>query len=414
MRILYITQWFEPEPIVKGIVFTKAFVERGHQVEVVTGFPNYPAGKTYPGYRIGLYKREIVDGIVVHRVPLYPSHNSSSVGRILNYFSFMASAALFAMFRARRFDIVYCYPPITGGLAAIFAGWLSRRPFVIDIQDLWPDSVVKSGMTGTRKMEKILNLMCDFVYRRAAGILAQSKGIKARLIERGVQSDKIAVVYNWADEFAAAPAGLADLTPYGFEGKFNIVYGGNLGRVQGLDVLVRAAHLARQQAPNLQLLLIGDGIESDNLKQLVHQLGAGNVRIAPGVPRKMIGDVFAAADVLALHLWNDPLFRITIPQKTQFYMAMGKPILIGVEGEAAEFVTTAGAGVAVPSDDVDAMADAMVRLSQMPRERLADMGRRGREAYWQTFSFATAIAETESAFQGVIESVRGNSGLTGL
>jgi glycosyltransferase involved in cell wall biosynthesis len=409
MQILYITQWFEPEPIVKGIVFAKAFAERGHQIEVVTGFPNYPTGKIYPGYRIGFYKREIVDGIVVHRVPLYPSHNSSSIGRILNYFSFMASAALFAAFRARRFDIIYCYPPITGGLAAIFAGWLSRRPFVIDIQDLWPDSVVKSGMAGTRRMEKILNLMCNFVYRRAARILAQSKGIKSRLIERGVSSDKISVVYNWADELAAAPAGLADLSPYGFDDKFNIVYGGNLGRVQGLDVLVRAAHLARQQSPDLQLLLIGDGIESDNLKQLVRELDAENVRIAPGVPRKMIGDVFAAADVLALHLWNDPLFRITIPQKTQFYMAMGKPILIGVEGEAAEFVTAAGAGITVPSDDVDAMADAMVRLSQMPRERLADMGRHGREAYWRTFSLAIAIAETEAAFQGVLESACGTS-----
>lgn len=409
MRILYITQWFEPEPTVKGIAFAKALAERGHQIEIVTGFPNYPSGKTYPGYRIKYYRREIMDGIVVHRVPLYPSHNRSSVGRILNYFSFMASAALFSVFRARRFDVVCCYPPITGGLAAIFATWLSRRPFLIDIQDLWPDSVVKSGMAGTQRMEKILTLMCNFVYRRAAGIVAQSKGIRARLIERGVPSDKISVVYNWADERAAAPAGLADLSPYGFGNKFNIVYGGNLGRVQGLDVMVRAAHLARQRAPDLHLLLIGDGIESDNLKQLVQQLDADNVRIAPGVPRAMIGDIFAAAAVLALHLWNDPLFRITIPQKTQFYMAMGKPILIGVEGEAAEYVTQAGAGVAVPSDNVEAMADAMVQLSQMPKERLADMGRRGREAYWRIFSFSAAIAETESAFQKAIEDTRGHA-----
>jgi len=407
MRILFITQWFEPEPTVKGVMFAKALAERGHQIEIVTGFPNYPAGETYPGYRVKFYHREIMDGIVVHRVPLYPSHNSSSVGRALNYFSFMASAALFSAFRGRRFDVVYCYPPITGGLAAIVAGWLSRRPFLIDIQDLWPDSVVKSGMAGTRKMEKILNPMCDFVYRRAAGIVAQSKGIKARLIQRGVPPGKISVVYNWADESAAAPSGLADLTPYGFGGKFNIVYGGNLGRVQGLDVLVRAAHLARQRVPNLQLLLIGDGIESDNLKQLVFELGADNVRIAPGVPRRMIGDIFAAADVLALHLWNDPLFRITIPQKTQFYMAMGKPILIGVEGEAAEYVTEAGAGVAVPSDDAAAMAAAMTQLSQMPREQLVEMGRRGREAYWRAFSFGAAIAETEAVIQKAIRDACG-------
>jgi glycosyltransferase involved in cell wall biosynthesis len=410
MRILYITQWFEPEPMVKGVAFAKALAQRGHQIEVVTGFPNYPAGKVYPGYRIAFYKREIMDGIVVHRVPLYPSHNSSSFGRILNYFSFMAFAALFSAFRARRFDVIYSYPPITVGLAAAFAGWVSGRPFLLDIQDLWPDSVVKSGMAGTRKMEKVLNLMCNFAYRRATWIVSQSKGIKARLIERGVSPGKISVIYNWADELAAAPAGLAGLAPYGFVGRFNIVYGGNLGRVQGLDVMVRAAHVAQKRVSNLQLLLIGDGIEADNLKQLVHQLGAQNVRIAPGVPRKMIGDIFAAADVLALHLWNDPLFRITIPQKTQFYMAMGKPVLIGVEGEAAEFITGAGAGVAVPSDNVEAMADAMVLLSQMSTEQLAEMGRRGREAYYRTFSFATAIAETEAVLQNAIESSRENRG----
>src|SRR6185312_15394395 len=167
-------------------------------------------------------------------------------------------------------------------------------------------------------------------------------GIKQRLIERGVPGDKIAVIYNWADETSAAPGGHCDLAPYGFSGHFNIVYGGNLGRVQGLDVLVRAANLARQRVPELRLLLIGDGIEGDNLRELVQQLGAENVRIAPGVPRHLIGDVFAAAGVLVLHLWDDPLFEITIPQKTQFYMAMGKPILIGVRGEAAEFVTQAG------------------------------------------------------------------------
>lgn len=123
----------------------------------------------------------------------------------------------------------------------------------------------------------------------------------------------------------------------------------------------------------------------------------------------MIGDIFAAADVLALHLWSDPLFRITIPQKTQFYMAMGKPILIGVEGEAAEYVTQADAGVAVPSDNVEAMADAMVQFSKMPKDRLADMGRRGREAYLRMFSFAIAIAQTESTFQKAIEATRGRA-----
>lgn len=403
MRILYLTQWFEPEPMVKGITFARALADRGHEVEVVTGFPNYPTGKLYPGYRLALYQREVMDGVVVHRLPLYPSHDGSSWRRILNYLSFFLSAAIFCAFKARRFDVIYAYPPITVGLAAAFAGWAGRRPFVLDIQDLWPDSVVKSGMPGTGRMAGILHVICNFVYRRSARILSQSRGIKARLIERGTPQDKIDVVYNWADEAAAAPTGACDLKRYGFGGKFNVVYGGNLGRVQGLDTVVRAAALAVARVPNLQLLLIGDGIEGENLRALVRNLGADNVRIEPGIPRSQIGDVFDAADVLVLHLWDDPLFEITIPQKTQFYLAMGKPVLIGVRGEASQFIQEAGAGLATPPEDVNAMADAMVRLAALPPDELKAMGRQGRRAYEDRFSFAQAITATEATLHQAIQ-----------
>jgi len=402
MRILYLTQWFEPEPMIKGVTFARALADRGHEVEVITGFPNYPTGKIYPGYRLALFKREVIDGITVNRVPLYPSHDGSSLNRILNYFSFCASAGLYAATQAGKFDVIYAYPPPTVGLAAAFAGGLSRKPFVLDIQDLWPDSVLTSGMAGTGRMAAILNLLCNFVYRNAAKILAQSRGIAGKLVERGVPEDKIATVYNWADEDAAAPSGRHDLARYGFEGRFNIIYGGNLGRVQGLDTLVRAAHLAAARAPEIQLLLIGDGIESANLAALVAELGADNVRLAPGIPRAEVGDVFAAADVLTLHLWNDPLFEITIPQKTQFYMAMGKPVLIGVKGEAADFVVKAEAGLAVEPQNVEAMADAMVTMARMPRAELEAMGLRGRQAYEAQFSFATAIERTEAVLESAI------------
>lgn len=402
MRILYLTPWFEPEPMIKGLPFTKALAQRGHDVEVVTGFPNYPKGKLYPGYRIALHKREVTDGIIVHRVAHYPSHDRSSVGRVLNYVTFFVSALTFSLLNARRFDVIYTYPPITVSVAAAIAGRAAGKPFVMDIQDLWPDAVIKSGMPGTKRMEAILTALCNFCYRRATRIITQSRGIKSRLIERGVPAEKMTVIYNWADEATAAPSGQWNMGQYGFDGHFNIVYGGNLGRVQGLDTLVRAAHLARRQVPNLQLLLIGDGIEADSLRALIAELKADNVRIAPGIPRDRIGDVFAAADVLALHLWDDPLFEITIPQKTQFYMAMGKPVLIGVKGEAEDFVTRAGAGIAVPPQNVEAMAQAMVRLAQASPQSLAEMGRKGRDAYWREFSFATAIAATEAVLQDAI------------
>jgi glycosyltransferase involved in cell wall biosynthesis len=394
VRILYLAQFFEPEPMIKGASFVRALIAQGHEVEVVTGFPNYPIGRIYDGYRLALHKVETIEGVTVHRVPLYPSHGRSSVGRILNYMSYVISATLYGIFAARRFDVIYSYPPPTVALAATMIGWVRRRPFVLDIQDLWPESVLKSGMAGTGRMAGLLNALCNFVYRRATRILAQSRGIFAKLVERGVPADKIDVVFNWADEEAAQPGGTHDLSGYGFEGKFNIVYGGNLGRMQGLDTLVRAAHLAAAEVPRLQLLLIGNGTETGSLQALVAELSATNVMIRPGVPRNQIGDVFAAADVLALHLLNDPLFEITIPQKTQFYMAMGKPVLIGVKGEAAELVLAADAGLAVEPEDVQAMTQTMIRFARMEGDELREMGRRGQEAYRAQFSFATAIDAT--------------------
>jgi colanic acid biosynthesis glycosyl transferase WcaI len=389
--------------MLKGASFVRGLIDAGHEVEVLTGFPNYPIGRLYDGYRLSLHKKETVDGVIINRLPLYPSHGKSSIGRIVNYFSFLVSAAIYGAFFARKFDVIYSYPPPTVGLAAAFVGMIRRRPFVLDVQDLWPESVQKSGMAGTGSMGGVLSALCNFVYRRATRIIAQSRGIAARLVERGVPAAKVDVVYNWADENTARPLGLCALSGYGLEGRFNIIYGGNLGVMQGLDTLIRAAHLAAGRLPNLQLLLIGDGADRARLVSVRDELGATNVRIAAGVPRNQIGDVFAAADVLALHLVNDPLFEITIPQKTQFYLAVGKPILCGVKGEAAAFLIASKAGLAVEPGDVQGMADAMLEFAKMAQSEREAMGARGRAAYATHFSFAKAIDATSKSLEAAVE-----------
>lgn len=340
------------------------------------------------------------------RLLRHPSHGHSSIGRIANYFSFAFSAAIHDLFRAKAFEASYAYPPMPAALAAMLVDVVRRRPFVMDVQDLWPDSVVASGMASPGRMLSILNAMFNFAYVRAARIVTLSRGIGARLIERGVPAGKVEVIYNWANERAAAPSGTFDLTRFGFAGHFTIVYGGNLGRVQGLDTLIHAARRAALAAPELKLLLIGDGMEAPALRALVAELGATNVAIEPGVPRSEIGDVFGAADVLATHLIDDPLFEITIPQKTQFYLAMGKPVLCGVKGEAASFLLESGAGVAVEPGDVAGIAAAMVRLARTPRDELAAMGARGHGAYQRYFAFAAEVEATEKALATTIAEAR--------
>lgn len=211
-RILYLSQWFWPEPDTRGLKVVKDLQARGYEVEVLTGFPNYPSGKLAQGYRLAPYKRDRIEGVTVHRVFLYPSHDRSSLGRALNYLSFFLSAFVFCLVQARRFDLIYVYhPPITTGLAAALAGLVWRKPFLLEVQDLWPDTVAASGMSATETLAYILGPTCRFVYKRAALVLGQSEGMAARLVERGVDPSRADVFFNWADEDAARVNGLYDL-----------------------------------------------------------------------------------------------------------------------------------------------------------------------------------------------------------
>ncbi len=390
-KVLFLTQWFEPEPAHKGLKFVQALRDRGYDVEVLTGFPNYPTGIIMPGYRLGAYRLEIMDGVKIHRVFLYPSHSKSSIGRSLNYLSFFVSSLAFCLFRGRRFDAVYVYhPPVTSALAVALSRIVSRRPYVVDVQDLWPDAVAVSGMKGSGTAARVLGPVCSYIYRRAAVVMGQSESMTQRLVERGADPRRATTTFNWADEDSARPHGTLDMTTFGFAGRFNFVYGGNLGRVQGLETLVQAAVEAGKAVPEILLTLIGDGTERDSLVGMLAALGSDNVQIRPAVPQSQIGDVFSAADVLVLHLLDQPAFEVTIPSKTQFYLACGKPVLAAIRGEARDIVISAGAGVAATPGDVQSIAAAMVDLARRPRPELEAMAANARRTYAERFSFAAA------------------------
>ena len=192
MRILMLTQWFDPEPTFKGLAFAKELVRLGHEVEVLTGFPNYPGGELYEGYKIRLIQRENIDGISVLRVPLYPSHDGSALRRIANYVSFAFSAAFIGALLVKPADVMYVYhPPATVGFAASVIGMVRRIPFVYDIQDLWPDTLAATGMLNNPSILKLVDSGCRFIYRHAAKIVVLSPGFKEMLITRGVPAKKI-------------------------------------------------------------------------------------------------------------------------------------------------------------------------------------------------------------------------------
>lgn len=403
MRIAFVSQWYDPEvgsAAIPGAI-VRALIARGHEVEVVTGLPNYPHGKLYEGYRVRPYARTVVRGVTVHRVPLYPSHDSSPIRRMFNFLSFMLSASTIGAVVARRAQVALVYStPGTVGLVGVVLRRLLRRPFVLYIQDIWPDTLIATGMLPRRLIrpaEWILHRFCNQVYRAAAHIAVISPGMKALLVERGVTESKIDVVYNWVDEdlfrHVEATSGRRDT--------FQVMYAGNLGDVQGLDVAVRALAVAEMQ--DVVLRMVGTGVAEQRLRRLAAELGVGDRVWFEG--SKSIAEmsaVMASADVQLVCLKDDPLFHLTMPSKIQAILAAGQPLITCAPGDAAELTRTSGAGWAVDAGDVTALAQAFREARDLPRRARVNMGLKGRRYYEERLAASVGSGMLEMALSKAV------------
>jgi glycosyltransferase involved in cell wall biosynthesis len=411
MRILFLSHYFQPEAeYFYGLPFARKLVERGHRVEVLTCVPNYPLGRVYDGYRMRLLQRETLEGVPIIRVPLLPSHDRSAVRRIANYASFGITASTIGTFAVRPADVVYCIQgPITLGLPAFALRYLRGIPFVHNIQDLWPDTLASTGMFDSRVGLKLVNVCCNVMYGRASRVVTFTPGVKRLLCERGIPEHKIEVVYNWCDDsqFAAGPVDPAVREEFGFDGRFNVVFAGNMGRAQELAPVLDAAPLVARDHPEVQFVFIGKGLDVERLKSKKERMQLDNVRFFDRQPVERIGGILRAAEALLVHLRDDPLFRITIPSKTQAYMAIGRPILMGVKGDAEDLMARSGAGVVCEPCNPESIASAVRELASLPKERLEAVGRSAREFYERELSIDRAARQYERIFEAA---ARGRSG----
>jgi len=402
MRILLLTQWFQPEPGFKGLPFAKALRERGHQVEVLTGFPNYPGGRIYPGYHLRAWQREEMDGIPVIRTALYPSHDSSGLRRMLNYLSFSLSSALIGTHLVQKPDVVYVYNLITLGPTARLLRYFKGCKIVMDIQDLWPESVAGSGMMNNRLLLRAMTKWCRYEYFAPDQLAVLSPGFKNHLVARGIDASRIEVIYNWCDESQSEePTQDSDelVRKCGFAGRFNILFAGTMGKMQALDTVVEAARILSKQDSRILFTLMGGGVEMERIKQAAHDVP--NLQFLPCCLPSEAAAIMSLADVLLVHLKDDPLFSITIPSKTQAYLHAGKPILMGVRGDAAALVERAQAGVFFEPENPDALAEAALHLSATPSAELQQMGRNGKAFYQQHLSFVRGVDHFDTLFQRI-------------
>jgi colanic acid biosynthesis glycosyl transferase WcaI len=397
-RLQILTQWFDPEPAFKGISFARELAKRGFDVEVVTGFPNYPTGIVYSGYRLKLCQREVVDGISIVRLPLFPSHDSSVLRRILNYISFALSVGVYGLIEMRKADVMYVYhPPLTVGLSAALIRAVRRIPIVYDVQDLWPDTLSATGMLRNRTALNVVGFFCKMVYRSVDRIAVLSEGFKAALLARGVPESKVVVVRNWADEAVLRRSpptkrlDIGDKVASADALPFTVVYAGNLGKAQALDAVLDAALMLRGSERPIRFLFVGDGIDRPRLKAIVRDKGIDNVRFEDPVPLSEIGAILSRADALLVHLSADPLFDITIPSKTQAYLCIGRPVVMAVGGEAADLVERAGAGVVAQPGDAESISNAVLSLARLSVGERISMGERGRRFYESELSFDRGV-----------------------
>lgn len=400
-RIILFTQWFDPEPALKGLNFARKLQNNNYEVEVLTGFPNYPGGKIYDGYRLKLFQKECIEQIKIHRVFLYPSHDEYKFKRILNYISFAISAFIYFCIFIRKANILYVYhPPLTVGIAAAAIKFLFRIPVVIDIQDMWPDSLTATGIIRNKLLIKIIFILCKLIYKICDQIIVLSPGFKKLLIKRGVKANKINIIYNWSVSKFKNKEEIKKIK-IGTDGKFHILFAGNIGKAQSLDVICKVAQKIQKSLEKVEFILLGGGIELDKIKRLSQKLALNNIKFKSRVSPEKATEYLNSADVLLVHLRKNKLFEITIPSKTQSYMEIGKPILMAVNGDAASLVKKSKSGIIANSSNVKDITNAVEKLYLMSQKELNELGLNGKKFYDRNLSIDCSIKKFIKVFNKI-------------
>ncbi|MFN0088104.1 MAG: glycosyltransferase family 4 protein [Blastocatellia bacterium] len=410
MRITFLCQYFPPEmgaPSARTFEHARHWARLGHEVTVITGFPNHPTGVIRPEYRGEIVKRERVGKIDLLRTWVYVTANRGFVKRILNFLSFFASSILFGAVMTRRPDVVVgTSPQFFCAVGAYVLSVLKRAPFVFEVRDIWPRSAVELEVLRNPFLIRALERIELFLYNRAALIVPVAESTRDYLIARGIPAEKIRIVPNGIDaeylESATVTAGEVR-AQYGLEGKFLISYIGTHGISHALDIVLEAAKRLAA-APDIHFLFVGEGAEKESLKRLAAESRLENVTFIDQQPRERLLGFYRASDVSLVPLKRLPIFRKVLPSKLFELMGAGCPIICGVEGEAARLVGRAESGLCIEPENPAEMVEAILRLR-------ADGGLRGQlsengRAFVRKNYLRSALAERYLESLGTILSGR--------
>lgn len=409
MKILFFCHYFPPEvnaPASRTYEHAVRWVRVGHDVTVVTCAPNCPDGVVFAGYRNKLRSQtEMIDGIRVVRVWTWIAPNKGMVFRILNYVSYMLSAVWSALWLPRPDVVVSTSPQFFCGWAGVWYHWLKRAPFVLEIRDIWPESISAVGAMKKGLVTRFLEWLERRMYLAADRIVTVGHGYKEQIAAKVPVGDRISVVMNGVDAelFAPRPRDGEFLKQWGLEGKFVCSYVGTIGMAHGLEVVIRTARVLQEQGrTDIAFLIVGDGARCSELEQLAAQEGVQQHVIFTGrMSRDQMPTVLASSDACLVHLRKTELFETVVPSKIFETMAMGRPIIMGVRGESREIVKAAGAAIEMEPESETDLVNGLLKLADDAAFR-ESLSHSAREYVLEHYDRNTQAARMLKVFEGLV------------
>ncbi|MDJ9034542.1 glycosyltransferase family 4 protein [Clostridium perfringens] len=383
MKILVVTQYFWPEEFRINDI-CKGLKEAGHDVEVLTGLPNYPEGNIYKGY--SWFKKGVKEynGIKIMRVPMIPRGKNSSMMLALNYVSFMVNASLKALtLIGKKYDRVFVFQvsPITSAVPAIILSKLKKIPSYIYIQDLWPETFYSIINIKNKKIRSKMKNICNKIYNSFDKLLIASKGYEDILLKEGFKKEKFEYFPQWAEDFYSE-----SLKKVSENRIFTVTFAGNIGKAQSVNTIIEAANLAKENK-NIKWQIIGDGSEFENIKYLVKKYSLeSTVDLLGRKPAKDMPKYFSSSDGLIVTLKNEEILKVTLPAKVQSYMAAGKPIIAAISGEGSRTIKESKSGLVGEAEDYKALYENVIKLYDMNENERICIGNNGKEFFKENFT----------------------------
>lgn len=383
MRIMLLAQCYSPEDISAAILISELatdLVRRGHEVTVVTGAPSYPQGQVFSGYRNAIFSVEHLDGVRVARVWSYISPKKSYWPRILHYGTYSAAAFYGGLFSGKPDFLISYTPPLPLGLSAWALSRIWGIPWALEVEDVFPDAAVAIGALTNKWVISFFSAMERFIYKHATRIILITEGFRSNLLAKGIPNEKLDIIPVWADPDAVCPMPKENAfrSRHGLDGKFVVLYAGNIGLTSCLEDVLSAAELLQLEA-DVRFVIVGEGVKKHDLQNAARAKSLDNMIFLPYEPRKSFAEMMAAADVSLVTL-NQSSSKTSLPSKTFNIMASARPILaVTPPGcEIAALVETGNCGINVPTEKPDLLAKAILKMKSQPEE-LVKMGQNGRK-----------------------------------